>query len=754
MVYLVKVVNVLMSLLNALWLSGRSRYKSSNPLGNDIVNLFCNAGMFEAVMSSASTVTDQASTTVNSVAAMPPASTPAPAVGNVSAAPTAALANSAVSQNANIDAKDQSSSHTRDRFRDRSRSRERSRRDRSRSRDRHRDQDRSRDRDRSRSRDRDRRRGRDRSRERGRDRSRSRGRDRDRSRSRERSRSRGHDRSHGRYHDHSGSRDQDRRRSRERSRSRDRDRRDEGRRKSRWDTMDSSRGEGARESSTLQGPTDGNRQQLSAGMSAGGVQSLLNAGRMGSAEQAPVMSSGVNNPSTSNVPGILGGADRGHGLTMGGGQGPGSLMAPGMANPAGMVGPNDASKVANQNVGPNMQRFPGNPANTVQGDFWKNPGSNFGASNMPDNNVPFPDVAGAQRGPRFGGPDAGGHYQMGNVNDNMGGRFRGPSMMNEAGGNSSSGSMNNNMNNFMRPQGVTGRYPPPGNVDSMQGFGNPGGPVGSDNFTGMERSGPGMSERMNNMPQSSGGGMRMSTNAEGPRGFTPGRGFPGTDNRNSMQGQGNRMTFGNNSRMPTSNNRNEVGEPRMSEDRTVPFQRPPYDDGVRFGNMARMQGGDMQSGSRDGGVDNFTDMTGGHMMNNQPESSTIREKTPNFGKPGGVRPLLDDPFYGQSAGPRPPTQVPPPLMTQSGNQGNTSSALPPPPPPPPPQENKNLASSVTPQTFGPVPVGVPAPPPSQPQGGVTDQQTAEQMQAAMAYYYAQWMQQQQQPPPPPPPPPK
>jgi len=740
-----------MSLLNALWLSGRSRYKSSNPLGNDIVNLFCNAGMFEAVMPSASTVTGQASSTVNSVAAMPPASTPA--VGNVSTpAPTAALANSAASQNANIDTKDQSSSHTRDRdrHRDRSRSRERSRRDRSRSRDRHRD------RDRSRSRDRDRRRGRDRSRERGRDRSRSRGRDRDRSRSRERSRSRGHDRSHGRYPDRSSSRDRDRRRSRDRSRSRDRERRDDGRRKSRWDTMDSSRGEGPREASTPQVPIDGNPQQLSAPVSAGGVPSLLNAGRMGSVEQpavAPLMSSGVNNPSTSNVPGMLGGVDRGRGLTVGGGQGPGSLMAPGMANPAGMVGPNDASKVANQNVGPNMQRFPGNPTNTVQGDFWENPGSNFGASNMPDNNVPFSDMAGAQRGPRFGGPDAGGPYQTGNVNDNMGGHFRGPSMMNETGGNSGSGSMNNNMNNFMRSQGVTGRYPPPGNVDSMQGFRNPGGTVGSDNFTGMERSGPGMPERMNNMPQSSGGGMRMPTNAEGPRGFTPGRGFPGPDNRNSMQGPGYRMTFGNNSRMPTSNNRNEVGEPRMLGDSTGPFQRPPYDDGGRFGNMTRMQGGDMQSGSKGGGGGDFTNMAGGRMMNNQPESSMLREKTPNFGKPGSVRPLLDDPFYGQSAGPRPSSQVPPALMTQSGNQGNTSSVLPPPPPPPPLQDNKNLVSSVTPQTFSPIPVGVPAPPPSQ--GAVTDQQTAEQMQAAMAYYYAQWMQQQQQqPPPPPPPPPK
>jgi len=783
-----------------LCFTGRSRYKSSNPLGNDIVNLFCNAGMFEAVISIPSTVYEQAGGTISSVAATQPASTAV--VGNSSAAPVAAapaaeLANSAAPQNRNVDNKDQLSSHSRDRdrFRDRSHSRDRSRRDRSRdrhrdrdrdgdqsrdrdrdgdqshdrdrdgdqSRDRDRDGDRSCDRDRGgdqsrdrdrvgdRSRDRDRsgdqsrehRRGRDRSRERGRDRSRSHGRDRDRSRSR------GRDRSRGRYRDRSRNRDRDHRRSRDRSHSRDRNRRDDGKRKSRWDT-DSSRGEDARQSATTRMPTVSNAQQFNAaaapGMPAGGVQGLLNAGRMASAEQ-PLMASGVNNPSTNTVPSMCGTVDPNHGSTAIGGHRPGLLMARGMANPAGVTRPNDSIKMGNQNVGQNMQRFPGNAGNVatnnVQGDMWKN---SFTASNLPNNNLPFSNMDGMPQGPRGSGPEAGGPYQMGNVNDSMAG-FRGPSMMNEMGGNGNSSNMNNNMNNFMRLQGTSGRFPPPGNMDSMQGFGNMGGAAGSDNFPGMERSGPGMSGYINTMQQSSGSGMRMPMSAEGSRGFAPGQRFPGTDNMNSMQGQGQgvRMMFGSNSRMPTSRDRSE----EMPGDSSGPFQRPPYDGAARFGNMTRMQGSDITSGAS--GSENFTNMAG--MMNNRPESAMSRERMPNFGKPGGVRPLLDDTYFNQSASSCPPSQVPPPLMSQPSKQGNASSAPLPPPPPPPPLDNKNISSSVTSQTFGPVPVGVPAPLPSQ--GPVADQQTAEQMQAAMAYYYSQWMQQQQQqPPPPPPPPPK
>jgi len=737
--------------------------------------------MYDAVMSTVSVaVTQQPAATVSSIAATQPANTPV--VGSLPTVPTPALTNSAVAQNTNVADKDQASSHgrDRDRYRDRSRSRERSRRERSRSRDRHRDSDRSRDRSR------DRRRGRDRSRdrERGRDRSRSRGRDRERSRSggrdRDRSRSRGRDRSRGRYRDRSRSRDRDRRQSRDDGRSSDHDKRDDGKRKSRWDTF-SSHGEDTKQPGTSQMPSDNNPQQFS-GMAAANVQSLLNAGRMASAEQPvvnPLMSGAVTNPSNSNIPSLHGRADPSYGLTPVEGSGPGLLTAPGMANPAGVVGPNDAGKVANQNVGQNVQRFPGNVgANNVGGDMWQN---SFGASNVPHNNPSFPNMVGMPQGPRMGGPegprmagplgprmggpegqrmdgpqgprmgvpDTGRPYQMDNVSDNMG-RFGDPRMMNEAGGNSSSGSMNN----FMRPQGTTGRFPPPHNMDNMQGFGNRGGTAGSDNFGGMERSGRAMSGHVNNMQQSSGAGMRMPVSGEGPHGFAPGQRFPGADNMVGMQGQGARMMLGNTSRMPQLSDTAEAGEPRsMLGDSTGPFQRPPYDGQGRFGNMTGMPGGDMQSGGSGSG--NFTNMTGAHMsgmMSNRPESGMVRDRMPDSGKPGGIRP-----FFNQSASPHPPTQVPPPLLSQSGNQGNTNSAVPPvPPPPPPPPESKNLTSSMTAQPFGPVPVGVPAPPPSQ--GSVTDQQTAEQMQAAMAYYYTQWMQQQQQqqpqPPPPPPPPPK
>ena len=121
-----------------LWCAGRNRYK--NPLGNDILNLFCSAGMYDAVMPSAGAVAQQAGGTVSSSNAVTqPVTQPTNtvAVGNLSAAPTAALANSASSQNAGVtDSKDQASSQSRDRDRrrDRSRSRDRSRRDRSRSR--------------------------------------------------------------------------------------------------------------------------------------------------------------------------------------------------------------------------------------------------------------------------------------------------------------------------------------------------------------------------------------------------------------------------------------------------------------------------------------------------------------------------------------------------------------------------------------------------------------------------------------------
>ena len=704
--------------------------------------------MFEAVMPTASTMTQQASGTVSSVAPVQPY-TSTPVVGNLPLAPTATatLANSAASQNTNVIGKDQSSSHSRDRDhnRNRSRSRERPRRERSRSRDRHRNRDKSRDHSR------DRRRGRDRSRERGRDRSRSRGRDRDRSRSRDRDRSHDRDRSRGRYRDRSRSRDRDRKRSGDRSRSHDRDKRDEGKRKSRWDTGASR--DDTKQSTASQMPAASNPQQLSTtaavGTAAAAVQNLLNSGRMSSAEQPginPLVSSGVNNPSMNNVPSMQGRLNPTCSSTVHGGHGPGLQMAPGIANPP------DANKMASQNVSQNMQRFPGNASNVatnnVRGDLWKNTGTGFGASNVPNNNLTFSNTAGMPQGPRFGGQDAGGPYQMGNANNNMG-RFRGPSMMNDTSGNNSSGGINNNMNDFMRPQGTRPPPPAPGNVDSMQGFRNQGGTVGSD-FSGMERSGPGMSGHVNNMPQSSGSGMRMPGSAEGPRGFGPR--FPGADNMNNMQGQGARMMFGNNSRMPTSNDRTEVDTPRhMLGDSTGPFQRPPYDGGMRFGNMTRMQDSDMQSGGSGSG--NFTNMTAGNMsgmMNNRPESGMNRERMPNFGKHGSVQPLMDDTFFNQSASPRPPSQVPPPNLPQSGKQGNTNPV--PPPPPPPLQDNKNLSSSLTSQTFGPVPVGVPAPPPSQ--GSVANQQTAEQMQAAMAYYYAQWMQQQQQPPPPPPPPPK
>ena len=738
-----------------LCFAGRSRYKSSNPLGNDIVSLFCNAGMFEAVMSTASTVTEQASGTVSSVATSQPANTAV--VGNFTAVPTAVLANSAAPQSTNVDEKDQSSSHSRDRDRhpDRSHSRERSRRDRSRSRDRNRDHDRSRDRSR------DRRRGRDRSRDRGRDRSRSRGRDRERSRSRgrdrDRSHSRGRDRSRGHYRDRSRSRDRDRRRSRDHSRSHDRDRRDDGKRKSRWDT-NSSRDQDAKQSSASQMPADGNPRQQSAavasGMSAASVQNLLTAGRMASGQQPVInpMMSGAVNPSATSVPNVRGRVDANSGTPVIGGHGSGLWTAPGMPNPAGVVGSNDAGKMANENFGQNLPRFPGNASNVatnnIQGDPWKNSGGNFNASDVPNNNTPFSNMVGMPQG--VGAPDAGRPYQM--SNDNVD-RFRGPtSMMRDTSGNAGS----NNMNNYMRPQGVTGRFPPPGNMDNVQGFGKWGGTVESDNFSGMERTGTGMSVHANNMQQSSGGRMRMPMSGEGQRGFAPGHGYPGADNMNSMQGQDVRMAFRNSSRMPAPGDRAGVDGPRgmmggknpsLQDGMTGPSQRPPYDGAARFGNATRMpgSGSEMQSG----GNGSFANMTG--MMNNRPESGMSQEMMTSVGQPGGIRP-----FYDHSASPRPPTQVPPPLMSQPTKQGNTNSPLPPPPPPPPAHENKNPASSVTSQTFAPAPVPAPPLPPSQ--GSVAGRQTAEQMQAAMAYYYTQWMrqqqQQQQQPPPPPPPPPK
>ena len=754
-----------------MWFAGRGRYK--NPLGNDIVSLFCNAGMFEAVMPTVSnTVPGQPGAAVSSVAPTQPAVSTA-VFGNfsVAPAPAPALANSIATQNTNVVDKDQSSSHGRDRDhnRDRSRSRDRSRRDRSRSRDHQRDRERSRDGSR------ERRRGRDRSRERGRDRSRSRGRDRDRSRSRDR------DRSRGRYRDRSRSRDRDRRRSRDRSRSRDRDRRDEGRdrdrrddgkRKSRWDTV-SSRDQDAKQTSAPQMPTDSNPQQLStaiaSGMAAANVQNLLTAGRMATAEQQsvnPFMSSAVNNPSADAVHGR---SDPNSSSAVIGGHAPGFSLPPGMPNQAGVPGPGDVSKMAGRNIGQNMQRFPGSATNNNQDDMWKN---SFGAADVPNNNLPFSNMAGMPQG--FGGPDAGRPYEMGNDNMN---RFRGPSRMGETSANTGS----NNMNNFTRPQG---RFPPPANTENMKGFGNQGGTAGLDNFTGMERPGPGMSGHTSNVQQGSGGGMCMPMSGEGPRGFAPGRGFPGADSMNSMQGQDGRMMLGNNSRMPRPGDRT-MDDPRGKLGSSVgSLQRPPYDGAARFGNTSRMPGSDMQTGGSGGqlgsragssqrqpvrfgnisrmpgsdmqsggtGGGNFTNMRGGHtsgMMNNRPESGMMKEMMPVVGRPGSGQP-----FFDQSANQRPPAQVPPPpVMSESGKQGNVESVLPPPPPPPTMHDNRNVAASLTSQTFGRVPIGVPAPSPSQ--GSVADQQTAEQMQAAMAYYYTQWMQQQQQqPPPPPPPPPK
>lgn len=388
-------------------------------------------------------------------------------------------------------------------------------------------------------------------------------------------------------------------------------------------------------------------------------------------------------------------------------------------------------------------------------DGMDNRRSNFGASDAPNGNTVGMPQDPRMGGPRMSGSDVGGPYEMGNFNDSMG-RFRGPGpgMMNDTDGNSNSGTANNSMKNFTGPQG---RYPPPTNMGNMQGFGNTGGSAASHNFAGMEMSGSRMPGPVNNTQQSSGRGMRMPMGGEEPRGFATGRGLSGADNTNSVQGgQGMRMMYGNNSQGSAPSDRsglpgNNPGFP----------QRPPYDNPVRFGNMNSMQDRDMQSGGS--GRDNFLNMSGGPMsgvMNDFPESGMSQERMPNLGKPGNVRPLLNDAFFNQTAGLREPTPVPPP---QPGKQGSTNSAPPPPPPPPPQQENKNM-SSATPPTFGPVPpvgapsvppVGVPPPPPSQ--GSVTDQQTAEQMQAAMAYYYSQWMQQQQQlqqPPPPPPPPPK
>ena len=673
-------------------------------------------------MPTPSTVTAVTSVVATSVAATQPvtqsASTGVTATTSVGVVTGAGVA----PQNADAGDKSQPSSHSRDRdrVRERSRSRERSRRDRSRSRDRRRD--RSRDRH-----------GRDRSRDRGRDRSRSRGRDRDWSRSRGRDRSGGRDRSRGRHRDRSRSHDRDRRRSRERSRdrSRDRDKRDDGKRRSRWDTDSSScGGQDAKQQSAA------NKPPAPRG-SAASVQSLLTAGRMATAEQpavTPLMSTDIKPPSA-NVSSMHGRVDPSYGLAVMGERGPGNVpMASGMANPSGMVGPND------QTVGgPNLQRFSGNASNmatnSAQGEQWNSSGSNFGGN--------APNMVGMPQGPRVVGPDAGAPFQMGNTNDTN--RFRGPGFVSEPGGSSSSG----RTTNFTRQQGMNGRFPPPGGVGKMQGFGDMGGPSVTDNFDAMERSGPGMPGLMNNNQVSVGGGMRMPMNADGPRGFAAGHGFPpGRDSMSGMQDTGPRMMFGNNSRMPVPNDRAEVDGPRGPRGMGTgpPRRLTTFDEPVNFPNMSGMQGGEMQSG---GG--NFTNMPGG-MMNNQPEFGMTQERMPNASNvPRNVRPFPDDTYFGQSGSPCPPSQVPPPLMTNTGKQGSANSSAPVPPPPPPVPEIKNPASLMMPQTFAPAPVGVPAPmPPSQ--GSVSDQQTAE-MQAAMAYYYAQWMQQQQQPQPPPPPPP-
>jgi len=479
-----------------------------------------------------------------------------------------------------------------------------------------------------------------------------------------------------------------------------------------------------------------NLQQMPSGMS----------GHMANAEQPAVnslLSTGVSNPSSGNVPGMQAHSSSSAAI---GGYAPGLTMGPGMANPAVVVGPSDAGNMASQNAGQNVPRFPNNPTN-VHNDMWQNNGSNFGASNMPNVNAPFPDMTGMPQGPRFSGPDAGGSLQTGNANDNMPGRFKGFGMMDKAGMTSGPGNMSYNMNSSVGPQGTTGGFPPPHNADRMQGFGNVSGAAESDNFTGMERSGFETPGHTNNMSQNSGGGMRMPANDGGRSGFAAGRVFSGTVSRNRMQGQGIRINFGSSSRMQTPNDKTEGNKPQLSGDNTGPFQRPP------FGNVPGMQGSDMQGGGS--GSANFANMPGGPMsgMMQHPESGMVREQTPSYGKPSGVRPLMDDTFFNQSATTRPPVpnQQLPPLMSLPAKPTNANTALPPPPPPPPPKDMNNLASSAASQTFGPAPVGVPAPPPFQ--ASVPVQQSAEQMQAAMAYYYSQWMQQQQQPQPPPPPPP-
>jgi len=492
--------------------------------------------------------------------------------------------------------------------------------------------------------------------------------------------------------------------------------------------------------------------------SAANVPNLLNAGPVAGPEQLavkPLMSLDTNNPPAASTPNIPGRNETSYNSAVAGERGPGSLMAAGMANPPVMTGPNDASKMPNRNVGPEIQRFPGNAGNMATNSATGTPWNNFSTGNAANSN---PNMLGMPQGSRAGVPNASGPFQMGNISDS-GNLFQGPGVMNEMGGNSTSGSMNTN--NLPRPQGFTGRFPAPGNVGSVQGFGDMGGTAGPDNFGAMEKSGPRMSGHISNMSHSTGGGMHTLMNAEKPRGFPPGRGFPGEDNMIGMRAQGPRITFGKIGRMPLPTDRSEVDESVSSfGNSTGPRQGAPSDDAMRFGNVPGMQGGvDMQGFGRGSG--NFASMTGGNMSrmpNNRPEFGAVQERMPNAGKP--VRPLLDDTFFNQSPNPRQPNQMPQPLManqaasprpnqvpasfmSQGGGQGNpNSAAVPPPPPPPqnigvpplmsqtfgprpvgpspggvpappPSQDNSNPTSSLMSHSFGPAPVGVPAPPPPQ-----------------------------------------
>ena len=58
----------------------------------------------------------------------------------------------------------------------------------------------------------------------------------------------------------------------------------------------------------------------------------------------------------------------------------------------------------------------GGTLNLAQFNSWMNSGDNFTAANALNSN---PNMVGMPQGPRSGVPNAGGPYQMGNVNDGM-----------------------------------------------------------------------------------------------------------------------------------------------------------------------------------------------------------------------------------------------------------------------------------------------------------------------------------------------